>query len=117
MKVGEHFNPRGLLTGAFVPNAVMRMAGLPASAKLCYARLLQCAGPDGVAHWEPWALASDVGIDRRTGVAALRRLEERGLIAKASADMPGRIPHRNNRCRFLWHPAFGGHRPDTESDR
>jgi len=76
-------NPYRVFRGAFIPNAVLMLPReqLSSDAKLCYARLLQYAGKNGVAYPHVATLMSETGLSSDRAERALRALRGCGLIS------------------------------------
>ena len=104
LQVGQSFNPFGLFLGIWIPEALLRAAGISPGAKLIYGRLMRYAGPDGNCYPAVPTLASEVAISVRQTQKYLAELERCGLIR--------RIPRisesgqTSNSYLFLWHPLF-----------
>jgi hypothetical protein len=62
LEVGQPFNPFGLFTGIFVPDALVRSTAISAGAKLTYGRLARYAGQDGNCYPAVPTLASEIGM-------------------------------------------------------
>lgn len=98
LNVGEPYNPWRRFHGSFVPNWLLCRKEVTPGAKLCFARLAQYAGKNGVCHPNIETLAEQIGASRRQTDRYLAELKRLRLIA---AVRPGL--GRTNRYRFLWH--------------
>jgi len=103
MRVGEPFNPYRLFVGAQIPNALLRYTGIPASAKLVWARLAQYAGEKGVAWPSQETLAAEVGLSCRQLRNMLKVLEDSGFIKRLQPTGADRLAHETTRYVFLRH--------------
>jgi hypothetical protein len=65
LEVGQPFNPFGLFTGIFVPDALVRSTAISAGTKLTYGRLARYAGQDGKCYPAVPTLASEIGVSER----------------------------------------------------
>jgi hypothetical protein len=80
--VMDRINPFKLFIGAFVPNWLMERADVSPGAKLCYGRLCQFAGREGLANPRQETLAESLGVSVRSvrnyldELVTLRLLEE-----------------------------------------
>lgn len=77
----EFFNPYKLFVGSFIPNWLLHRKEISQGAKLCYARLCQYAGKDGIAWPAQKTLAEELGCSEREVQRYLKQLIESGLIA------------------------------------
>lgn len=102
---GEVFSPYKMFYGSFLPNYIMRYKGLPAGAKLTWARLAQFAGKDTHAYPSLNTLAKEIGSDRRTVIKYLNKLEKKGFLKIVRTKI---LPNLNttNVYYFLWHEIF-----------
>ena len=82
LEVGQPFNPFGLFTGIFVPDALVRSTAISAGAKLTYGRLARYAGQDGNCYPAVPTLASEIGVSVRQTQNYLAELEEQRLIRR-----------------------------------
>ena len=80
LEVGQPFNPFGLFTGIFVPDALVRSTAISAGAKLAYGRLARYAGQDGKCYPAVHTLASEIGVSERQTQNYLTELEAQKLI-------------------------------------
>ncbi len=103
--IGEPFNPHGLFTGIFIPEAMVRYAGLSATAKLAYGRLVRYAGRNGQCYPAVATLAAEIGIGKRRAQECLSELEAGGFIRRDYRD------GKATEYAFLWHPIFSGSSP------
>ena len=102
----ERFNPKGLFTGAFIPNALLKYPGISAGAKLLYARLLQYADDYGCAWPSQDTLANELGITKQQIINNLNQLEKHKLIEREKATGKDVLSHRTCRYYFLEHSLF-----------
>jgi hypothetical protein len=79
LQIGQPFNPFGLFTGIFIPDALVRSKTLSAGAKLIYGRLARYAGQDGECHPAVRTLASEIGMSTRQTQNYLAELEGEGV--------------------------------------
>jgi len=100
------FNPKGLFTGAFIPNALLKYPGISAGAKLLYARLLQYADDYGCAWPSQDTLANELGITKQQIINNLNQLEKHKLIEREKATGKDVLSHRTCRYYFLKHSLF-----------
>src|ERR1022692_3304478 len=82
LEVGQPFNPFGLFTGIFIPNALVRSTIISPGAKLVYGRLARYAGQDGRCYPAVETLASEVGLGERQVKRYLAELEREHLIRR-----------------------------------
>ena len=76
----RRINPYKMFVGSFVPNWLLCRREISQGAKLCYARLAQFAGEDGLCYPKQTTLASELGVAERTVRDYIRELEESNLI-------------------------------------
>lgn len=98
VKIKQYFNPYKQFHGAMVPNWVLCREELSEGAKLCYARLLQFAGKDGLAYPSHATLARELGTSRRSIIRWIAELVEHELIESKQLGKK-----RTNRYFFLVH--------------
>jgi hypothetical protein len=98
---GATFNPFGWFRGIWVPEPVLRYAGLSPGAKLCYGRLLRFAGKRGYCWPSTETLASELGVSLS---------QAKRYLAELKGDRFITVEHRRglltNIYRFLWHRSF-----------
>jgi helix-turn-helix protein len=109
-KPGEPFNPYGLFTGIYVPEAICRYRGLSLGAKMVYGRFCRYSGRDGLIYPSISTLASELGIGKTQARGYVQELERKQFLA---VDRENRHFGLNgaggsNRYLFLWHIAFDG---------
>jgi hypothetical protein len=103
--IGQPFNPYKLFTGIFIPEALVRYAGLSSTAKLAYGRLARYAGEDGRCFPAVGTLAVEIAVKKRRAQTCLEELEHGGLIRREFQS--GKASH----YVFLWHSIFSGEPP------
>jgi len=106
MEIGKPFNPYRLFVGSFIPNCLMRTTSISPGAKLCWARLAQYAGKNGIAWPSQDTLAKELGVSTRQCRRYLAELEQEKFIKRQSPEGTDRLKHCSNRYVFLWHPCF-----------
>jgi hypothetical protein len=106
MNIGDVFNPRRVFVGSFIPNVLMRFKGLSPTAKLCWARLAQYLGKDGLAYPSQETLGEEVGVTDRHIRDVLEELQRAGFIFKIAPTGQDKFAHKTNRYGFLWHSIF-----------
>src|ERR1022692_92146 len=74
LEVGQPFNPFGLFTGIFIPDALVRSTIISPGAKLVYGRLARYAGQDGRCY--P-AVETQEAVRQILAAAAMRLLRRR----------------------------------------
>ena len=117
MKIGQQYNPFKLFVGALIPNALMRSKELTSSAKLCFGRLVQYAGVDGIAYPSHKTLAEEIGLSERSIERPLKELRDKGFIEVVQPTGQERFQHKTIRYKFLWNYIFAecGVRPAAYS--
>ena len=101
LQVGQAFNPFGLFTGIFIPDALVRSMTISAGAKLTYGRLARYAGQDGNCYPAVPTLAAEIGMSTRQTHNYLAELERHKLIRRVCR-FAGRA-QTSNAFQFLWH--------------
>ena len=101
LQVGQAFNPFGLFTGIFIPDALVRSITISAGAKLTYGRLARYAGQDGNCYPAVPILAAEIGMSTRQTQNYLAELERHKLIRRVCR-FAGRA-QTSNAFQFLWH--------------
>src|ERR1035437_1745527 len=101
-------NPYKMWVGSFVPYWLLCRREVSQGAKLCYARLAQFAGEDGLCYPKQTTLAAEVGVTERTARDYIRELEEFNLIESVQNGL-----RRANNYYFLDHPWIFDARPDS----
>jgi len=86
----KYYNPYKLFVGAFIPNWLLQRSEISGGAKLCFARLAQYAGQDGVAYPLQRTLAKELGVGERQVRRYLEELQGFKLIKvkKQNLDKP-----------------------------
>jgi hypothetical protein len=72
MRVGQPFNPFGLFTGIFIPEALMRAKNISLGAKVTYGRLARYAGQKGDCYPSVKTLAAELATSERQTQRYLR---------------------------------------------
>lgn len=99
----QFINPYKLFFGAFVPNWLLERKEVSHGAKLCYAKLCQYAGKDGICFPKQEKIANNIGLEsRRQSIRLIQELESYNLIFTIK---PGK--KCVNRYKFLYHPWMG----------
>src|SRR5450755_3329406 len=80
-QLGESFNPYGLFTGIFMPEAICKYRGLSPGAKVIYGRLCRYAGKDGSVYPAVNTLADETGMGETQTRTYLKELEN-GLFIR-----------------------------------
>lgn len=111
----EIFNPYRAFVGAFIPNCLMAYPGLSQGAKMCWARLAQYAGKEGVAYPKQETIAKELGVSTAQAKRYISELVDKGfiLIERSSDD---RLAHAPNKYRFLMHAVFSNAMADEPSE-
>jgi len=104
LQVGQPFNPFGLFTGIFIPDALVRSPTLSPGAKLVYGRLARYAGQDGKCYPAVDTLAAEIGLGGRQVQRYVAELERAHLIRRVIR-YAGRA-QASNGFEFLWHEMF-----------
>ncbi len=94
----EFFNPWKQFTGCWLPNWLLEREELDLGPKVCYARLAQFAGRNGVAVIKQDVLARKLATDDRSVSRWLGKLRKAGLV-----HITRRGPYRPAEYRFLRH--------------
>jgi hypothetical protein len=111
---GQAFNPYGLFTGIFVPEALARFTQLSPGAKLAYGRLARYAGQDGNCFPAVATLASEIGVGLRQAQKYLAELERLCLIRRITRF--AEKGQTSNSFQFLWHPVFASGVNDSSGE-
>jgi predicted transcriptional regulator len=106
---GEPFNPFKVFTGIFIPEAMVRYAGLSATSKLAYGRLLRYAGKDGRCYPAVGTLAAEIAVKKRRAQDCLNELTDGGFIRRDFQS------GKATEYVFLWHPIYSGEQPMQEA--
>lgn len=80
MKQGEPFNPHGLFTGVFVPDAILSCKSLSSTEKLVLCRLYRYAHKKGYAYVTHAQLAHEFNLSKRQVIRVLANLESQKFI-------------------------------------
>jgi hypothetical protein len=76
----RYINPYKMFLGAFLPNWLLRRQELSPGAKLCYARLAQYAGENGVCYPKQETLGEDLGVSRYQVLRYIAELKKVKLL-------------------------------------
>lgn len=95
---GKYINPYKLFIGSLIPNWLLQRKEISQGAKLCYARLCQYSGKDGLCYPKQVTLAKELGCSRSQVIKYINELVKQGLIEKVRVGL-----QRANRYRFLRH--------------
>lgn len=115
LRPGQAFNPFRQFNGAYVPEEILRMAGLSEGAKLLYGQLCRYAGRDGNAYPSYRKLAEDMASQPRKIMRLAKELSGYRLVeVRKRTDERGR--QRSNAFVFIWHEAFYPKAPDVRLD-
>lgn len=106
MQVGDRFNPYKLFVGSFIPNAIMRNKRLSSGAKICYARLAQYAGENGIAYPSHATLAKEIGVSKRSVINYIHELRDQGFIRVLTRFNEEKKEYESNIYEFLWHESL-----------
>jgi hypothetical protein len=93
----EIYNPYKKFVGSFVPNWLMCRPEVSQGAKLCFGRLAQYAGKNGLCYPSQELLAIELGVKVRQARKYLKELENHKLI------MIEKTQHKSNCYQFLVH--------------
>ena len=106
LQIGQPFNPFGLFTGIFIPEALVRCKEVSAGAKLTYGRLARYAGQDGKCFPAVATLASEIGVCVRQAQNYLAELERKKLLRRITRFVDK--GQTSNLFEFLWHSLLEG---------
>lgn len=95
----KYINPYRLWVGAFIPNWLLSRAEVSQGAKLCYARLSQYAGKDGVCYPSQETIADELGVSVRMVRRYVDELKHLKLIKIRQHGL-----QQPNQYLFLEHP-------------
>jgi len=104
LQVGQPFNPFGMFTGIFIPEALARFNDLSPGAKLAYGRLARYAGQNGNCFPAVATLAAEIGVGARQAQKYLTELERHRLVKRITRFL-GK-GQTSNSFQFLWHRIF-----------
>lgn len=113
METGQRFNPRAMLRGSWIPEAIERHPELTPAAKLVYARLLRYSGKNGRAYPKQETLAAVLGCGIRTIRRGISQLEKLGFIEIEKANP---LSHRPNAYYFIFNACFDQSVPAGHND-
>jgi hypothetical protein len=100
-----------MFTGVFIPEGIVRCAGISAGAKLMWGRLARYAGAKGWCYPTKKTVGQEIGVGPRQAQKYVAELERQGLLRRVS-----RYTDRgqtSNAYEFLWHELF----EEGETDR
>jgi hypothetical protein len=113
---GDAYNPWRLFVGCFIPNAIARCTVLSSTSKIVFGKLCQYAGQNGQAYPSYKTLATDVGVERRQAIRAVKELVDFGLI-KPVGRVKGDGGFTSNIYVFVWHQLFSDNDPTALGDK
>lgn len=96
--VGQPFNPFRLFYGAFIPNWLLCRKEISQGAKLCYARLGQYSGENGICNPRQSTVADDLGVSERQVNAYISELCKFRLLTTKRNGLG-----QSNSYSFIWH--------------
>ncbi len=99
MQVGDLYNPKGLFTGIYIPESMVRLPNtvLSPGAKLLFGRLSWHVNNDGDCFPSRDTLAEEIGVSESSIRDYLRELEENRFIIRV------RSGPKTNSYDFPWH--------------
>lgn len=106
MKTGDKYNPYMTFQGCIVPNCIMERTDLTTSAKLCFGRLAQYAGKNGLCFPSLKQLSEGLGVSEATAERAIKDLISANLIEKKSPAGVQKLMHIHNTYTFVWSDSF-----------
>lgn len=89
-----------------IPKSLTRHKRLSFGAKMCWARLAQYCGENGICNPSYATLGKELGIERRQAVNLVNELIDEGFLRRAKE--PG---SRTTHFLFAWHPVFEADMP------
>jgi Helix-turn-helix domain len=104
-QIGEVFNPNGMFNGIWVPESLLKCAGISTSAKVLYGRLARFAGVDGCCFPSQETLARELGMTVRQVQRLLAQLCAAGFLRKVAQYRPNGSQTANAYV-FLYHAAL-----------
>jgi len=111
----QYYNPYKLFVGSFIPNWLMERTEISQGAKLCFARLAQYAGKEGIAFPHQETLAKDLGVKERQVRSYLSELKNCKLIIVEIQGL-GK-PNLYKFCYNEWFLLPGGPAVSCQSER
>jgi len=116
---GQAFNPYGLFTGLFIPEALARCTSISTGAKIAWGRLARYAGQDGRCYPTMRTLGKEIGVGERQAQKYVAELERNKLLRRRRRiSQHGQI---SNAFEFLWHELFeelpNDHQSEGVNDR
>jgi uncharacterized phage protein (TIGR02220 family) len=103
MNTGQKFNPYRLFVGVHIPNAILRYEKLSLGAAVCYGRLAQYAGENGLAYPSNKTLSEELGVSPRSIQTYIRELETEGFVNVVRRSLGKGDQGNTNLYEFLWH--------------
>ena len=97
----SYYNPYKKFVGSFIPNWLLCRKEVSQGAKLCFARLAQYAGRDGLAFPMMETLAKELGVSRQQISTYLNQLEKYKLVKRKRIGLG-----KSNTYYFLEHEWF-----------
>ena len=112
MKVGDSYNPKGLFTGIFIPESMVRLPNniLSLGAKVCFGRLCWHINDREECFPDRAVLAAEIGVSVSSVRDYLKELEERGFIKRVRTG-----PNAND-YDFSWHECLESSIKRTRKD-
>jgi hypothetical protein len=105
LTVGQPFNPFGLFTGIFIPEALVKNPDVSPGAKLVYGRLARYAGQDGACYPSVKELGEEVCLGERQTQRYVRELETKRFIRTVPRFKAPNVCDTND-FEFLWHESL-----------
>jgi len=102
MEQGQKINPYRLFVGVHIPNALLRHEKLSLGAAVCYGRLAQYAGEDGLAYPSHKTLAKELGVTPRSIQKYIKELEREGFLRIINRVEAETKIQQSNVYEFLW---------------
>jgi len=97
----NYYNPYKKFVGSFIPNWLLCRKEISQGAKLCFARLAQYAGQNGMAFPSIEILAKELGVSRQQISTYLNQLEKYKLVKRVRRGLG-----KSNTYYFLEHGWF-----------
>lgn len=113
--IGQPFSPYRLFEGAFIPECIMRYAGISPAAKLCWARLARFCGKFRECWPRLSVLAEELAVSERSVFSYLRELETDGFILIVQQGLQKPNKYLILRHKVL-HEALMGQSPERPAD-
>ena len=96
MQIGERYNPRGIFTGVYIPESLVKHKDISPGAKLAFGRLCWHVGEDGRCFPFQETLAEALGCSVRSVQSYLKELEDAGFIERIREG-------NSHEYGFCWH--------------